>query len=280
MSQKGYPNLLELTEYPFPVYVSAGREQRAQGIARRCKRGYHFLSTTLKFEAELCVLVLAPEHWQDYPGSPMYGVPQTIDVRTLVVAGQNSELWKMIVPPLEHLSPSAAQAMRTTYGQSDGSIDLGPYMDLLPVHEIGHLFVDQAANKFDFTLPCRWLVELFCNLCLHAYIVTEEPEQLPNLETFPQTIVASGFAHLPHQTLDDFEELYTGMEPPNFIWYLSQLHTAAKRVYDAGGVNSLQSLYKIIVQSKEKVSDEQLALRLRVEVHPEVERVLTTWPIF
>jgi hypothetical protein len=41
-------------------------------------------------------------------------------------------------------------------------------MDLLAVHEVGHLFVDQAANQFDFHLPRRWLVELFCNLGLHA----------------------------------------------------------------------------------------------------------------
>jgi hypothetical protein len=278
LSQERYPYLSKLSEFPFPVYLSAGTEHRARAIARRCERAYHFLSTTLRFEAEVCILVLAPEHWEDCTGSPMYGVPQTTDRRTLVVAGQNSELWRMIVPPMESLQPPAAQSLRAIYGQSDGSIDIAPYMDLLPVHEIGHLFLDQATCLFDFHLPRRWLVELFCNLGLHAYVAAEEPMQMPNLETFPQTIIAGDSAHLLHQTLDDFERLYADMRPQNFVWYLSQLHIAAKRVYHAGGLESLQSLYQAIAQSQDKLSDEQLALHLRAEVHPEVERVMITWP--
>jgi len=278
LSQKQYANLSELPGYSFPVYISAGMEQRAQGIAERCHRAYRFLGTTLNFEVELSLLILAPQHWQAYTGSPMYGVPQTTDARTIVVAGQNSPLWNMIIPPPERLPAPAAQAMAASYGLPDGSIDLAPYMDLLPVHEMGHLFVDQAAGQFDFHRPRRWLVELFCNLCLHAYVAAEEPEQLPKLETLPQAIIAAGFAHLSHRSLDDFERLYAGMEPPNFVWYLSQLHVAARRVYDTGGVESLQRLYQTIVQSKTQISDEQLAVRLRTEVQPEVEQVLTGWP--
>jgi hypothetical protein len=278
MSQKLYPNLFELSGFPVAIYLSAGTEQRAQEIAGRCQRAYQFLGKTLNFEAEICILVLAPEHWQDYTGSPMYGVPQTIDQRTLVVAGQNSELWQMIVPPLEELSPAVAQALRVVYGQPDGSIDLVSYMNLLAVHEMGHLYLDQATGKFDFSFPHRWLVELFCNLCLHAYIAAEESQQLPSLETFPNTIVAGGLAHLSYQALDDFERLYADMEPQNFIWYLSQLHLAAQRIYNAGGVETLPRLWKMLVQSSEKSLDKQLALRLRTEVHPEVERVLTKWP--
>jgi hypothetical protein len=208
----------------------------------------------------------------------MYGVPQTIDQRTLVVAGQNSELWKMIVPPLEGLAPAVVQALRMVYGQPDGSIDLASYMGLLAVHEVGHLYLDQATGQFDFNFPRRWLVELFCQLCLHTYMAVEEPKHLPSLETFPKTIVAGGVAHLSYQELDDFERLYAGMEPQNFVWYLSQLHLAAQRIFDAGGIETLQRLWKTLVQLREKLADQQLALCLRTEVHPEVERVLTKWP--
>lgn len=278
MSQKLYPNLVKLSGSPVAVYFSPNTEQRAREFADRCQKAYGFLGPIINFEAEICALVLAPEHWQDYTGSPMYGIPQTIDQQTLVVAGQNSDLWKMITPPLEDLSPAMAQAMRVAYGQPDWSIDLAAYMNLLAVHEMGHLYLDQAAGTFDFNLPHRWLVELFCQLCLHAYAAIEEPEQLPSLETFPKTIVAAGVAHLSYQTLDDFERLYADMEPPNFVWYLCQLHLAARRIYDAAGLEALQRLWKMLVQSNEKLPNEQLALRLRTEVHPTVEHVLTRWP--
>ena len=72
--------------------------------------------------------------------------------------------------------------------------------------------------------------------------------------------------------------LYAGMEPPNFVWYLSRLHTAAQRIYDSGGVEVLQRLHTMIVRSTEQHSDAHLAEQLKTAVHPEVERVLVTWP--
>jgi hypothetical protein len=278
MSQNPYPKLSELAGFPFPLYLSPGTEQRAREIAHRCQKAHQLLGATFDFAAQICVLVLAPEHWQDYAGFPLYGVPQTTDAHTLVVAGQDSDLWPMIVPPVELLAPPAAQAMHTVYGRPDGSMNIGPYMNLLAVHEIGHLYLDQAAGQFDFNFPRRWLVELFCNLCLHAYVAAAEPEQLPALETFPQTIIDGGFAHLSHYTLNDFEQLYAGMEPQNFVWYLCQLHTAAQRIYNAGGAETLPRLWQMLLQSNERIPDEQLALRLRAEVHPVAERVLIEWP--
>lgn len=277
MSQTDYHDLVELSDYSFPVRVSEGVEPRAHQLAARCQRAYAFLSATLESKPKAQLLILAPKDWQKYTGSSMFGVPQTIDEQTVVVAGQNAELWKMIVPPLDMLPPSHSQAIQATYGQADGSIDLAGYMDLLPVHEVGHLFIDQTAKQFDFHLPRRWLVELFCNLALHAYTATEEPEQLSNLAAFPQMIVALGKGHLKYRSLQDFEQLYAGMEPSNFIWYLSRLHIAAQRIYDAAGTEALRRLFRAIVQSQESLSDEQLVSYLQANVHSAVADVLTTW---
>lgn len=278
MTQDKYFALNELTGYSFPVYASPGTDARAHVIAARCARAYGFLSAFLKPRAEIRLLVLAPEDWERFTGSPMFGVPQTVDTQTVVVAGQDSELWKMIVPPLEYLPPDKARSLPNVYGQADGSISVASYMDLLPVHEIGHLFIDQAANSFDFHWPRRWLIELFCNLCLHAYVAKEEPYEMERLTTFPEAVIALGYGHLEHTNLDDFEQLYAGMEPPNFVWYLSQLHMASHQIYDAGGIESLQAMFKTIVQSKENISDAQLAVQLRENVHPNAAKVLTTWP--
>lgn len=277
MSRTNYSNLVEVGDYLFPVHVSKGTENRAHQLAARCQKAYAFFSSALECKPNVRLLVLAPEHWQEYTGSPMFGVPQTVDERTVVVAGQNAELWKMVVPPLDMLPPSHAQAIRNTYGQADGSVDVAGYMDLLPVHEVGHLFIDQTAREFDFHLPRRWLVELFCNLALHAYTAVEEPNQLSTLTVFPQTIVALGSDHLAHRSLDDFEQLYAGMEPPNFVWYLSKLHVAAHRIYDSAGMEALRRLFKAIVQASESLADEHLAAHLQVNVHPTVADVLVSW---
>lgn len=277
MSRTNYSNLVELEGYSFLVYVSQGTQRRAHQLATRCQKAYSFFSNALESKPKVRLLVLTPEHWQEYTGSPMFGVPQTVDEQTVVVAGQNAELWKMIVPPLDMLPPSHAQAIRNTYGHADGSVDVAGYMDLLPVHEVGHLFIDQTAGQFDFHLPRRWLVELFCNLALHAFTAVEEPNQLSTLTIFPQTIVALGSDQLEHRSLYDFEQLYAGMEPPNFVWYLSRLHVAAQHIYDNAGIEAFRRLFKTIVQSSECLADEQLATHLQANVHPAVAEVLVSW---
>jgi hypothetical protein len=200
-------------------------------------------------------------------------MPHYTDERTLAVAGQDNRFWQSMTPPAEALPPQAAQAMQAAYGQPDGSINLSPFFDLLAVHELGHLFQLQAQCQF----PRLWLTELFCNICLHAYVVAVEAERLPALETFPQMVANLGVAELRYRNLDDFERLYTDVGAQNYGWYQCRFHVAAKHIYEAGGVEALQRLWKAFLQADEKPSDEQLAARLREDVHPEVERVLTAW---
>lgn len=277
MSNNNYSQIVEFNEYSFPVYVSKGSEMRAHQLARRCQQAYRFFADMLEFQPTLRLLILAPEHWEYYTGSPMFGIPQTIDKQTVAVAGQNAELWKMIVPPLDLLPPSQAQALQSAYGQAGGSVDVAGFMDLLAVHEVGHVFIDQKTGQFDFHIPRRWLIELFCNLGLHAFVATHDQDQILKLEVYPQVIVNIGNNHLNHRTLDDFEQLYAGMEPPNFAWYQCKLHVAAKKVYDAAGSEAICRLFKAIVESKAGLSDEQLAKHLRADVHPEVADVLVLW---
>lgn len=275
MSLNQYPNLIEISDSQFPVYASAGTERQAQSIAVRCRNAREFLGSALEFEPQMNVLVLAPENWDEYANFPVYGMPHYTDERTLAVAGQDNGFWQSMTPPVEALPPEAARAMKAAYGQPDGSINLSPFFDLLTVHELGHLFQFQAKCQF----PRLWLAELFCNVCLHAYTVAVEPEQLPALETFPQMVANLEVAELRYRSLEDFERLYIDVGAQNYGWYQCRFHVAAKRIYEAGGIEALQRLWKAFLQSDEKLSDEQLAARLREDAHPEIERVLTAWSV-
>lgn len=278
MPQEQYANLIELAEYSFPVYASPGTETRAHAIAARAEQAYRFFQGVLNQHTKVQALILSPEDWGRFASHPMFGMPHYVDMHTLIVAGQEAEMWKMIVPPMEYLPPNVASALYKAYGQADSSVSIAPFMDLLALHEMVHLFINQAADAGDFHLPRRWLTELCCNLGLHAYVVNEEPAEMDHLTVFPQAIVALGNRHLSHTRLKDFEQLYAGMEPSNFAWYQSQLHVAAHHIYDAGGIPSLQAMFSYMVQSKENISDDQLEVKLQESVHPTVARVLSTWP--
>jgi hypothetical protein len=275
MDHDRYPSMHALYGFAFPVYASAGMEQRAHHIAGRCERAHRFLADTLRARADLTVLVLAPEDWRAYTTPPrIYGMPHYPDAWTLAVAGENNEFWRSQVPPLDVLPLPVADTIRFAYGQPDGSLDLSPFFDLLAVHELSHLFHEQSA----WQPPRLWLMELFCNLCLHAYTAVQEPDQLTALETLPDMIVSLGHAHHRHHTLEDFERLYTGVGPDNYGWYQCRLHVAARLIYDAGGIAILQRLWSAFSLANGTLSDQELAAQLRADVSPEVERVWTTWP--
>jgi hypothetical protein len=274
-SRERYPGLVEPAGTSFPVFASSGTEDRARAIASRCDRAHRFFRNTFEQPAEVVILVLAPEHWEKFADYPDYGMPHCTDARTLVVAGQENEMWKAIVPPLEVFPPDGAEALRRVYGQPDGAVSVGAFMDLLALHEMMHLFIDQTSGTSDFHVPRRWVIELLCNLGLHAYVVNEEPGAQEELTAFPQAIVSLGHDHLAHTSLADFERVYAGMEPPNFAWYQCQLHVAAHRVCDAGGIEALRAMFRTVVGFDGDVSDEQLDVVLREDVHPSVEGVLT-----
>jgi len=125
--------------------------------------------------------------------------------------------------------------------------------------------------------PRRWLMELFCNICLHAYVVAREPEKVLALEAFPSVIAGGDVSQLRYRSLADFERLYTDVGPQNYGWYQCRFHVAAKDIYNAGGVEALQRLWRVFLQSNATGSDEELAVQLRDDVHPAVARVLTEW---
>ena len=276
--QNKYSNLIALKGYSFPVFASPGTETRAQEIAGRCDRAYHFFQDTLHRNAEIIVLVLAAEHWEQYAIFPVFGMPHCVDKHTLVIAGHENEMWKAIVPPLDSLQSDVAQNIRKSYGQADGSVSVATFMDLLSIHEMIHLFIDQTTGTEDFHMPRRWLVELLCNLGLHAYVVNKEPSEIAHLTVYPQTISSLGYHQLAYTSLADFESVYTGMEMSNFAWYQCQLHVAAQQIYDTAGIEALQALFKTIVRCRENMPDEELAVLLQKEVHPSVEHVYAMWP--
>jgi hypothetical protein len=112
---------------------------------------------------------------------------------------------------------------------------------------------------------------------LHAYIAENEPEKLPVLEAFPETVIAAGTFGFEFTTLADFEKRYSNMEPRNFAWYQGKLHVAAKRIYDDGGERALIKLWQGLRENKETMTDAQLVDFLKTKVSQEAARVQTDW---
>jgi hypothetical protein len=270
---QAYPGLDEITGFSIQAYYSPGNEERARIIAERCEKAINYVNRLVGFRPKVSLFVLNPEHWKNYATFPVYGMPHYSNNERLIIASQDNDLWKSFVPALDRVPKEMADRIKRAYTVDDGTLNMMAFFDLLALHELGHAFHEQAG----LTMPRLWIQELFSNLMLHTYIAENEPEKLPVLEVFPETVVAAGTLGFEFTTLADFEKRYSNMEPRNFAWYQCKLHVAAKRIYDDGGERALIKLWQGLRENKEKMTDAQLADFLKTKVSQEAARVQTDW---
>jgi hypothetical protein len=269
MSNTDLPSDLKFIDgFPFPVYASVGFEQQATLAAERCARAYEFMRNLFSVEPHFHMHILAKRDWASHTHEPTYGMPHAT-LQRLTMACEPSDFWSGFVEIIRASSQESYHELQAIYGQERGQVNLSLFFNLLVVHELAHIFQHQGQCY----LPRLWLGEFFANLCLHAYIAAIEPEQLPILETAPPLLAKVDASALKHHTLEDFEMLYSNMDPQNYGWYQAHFHIAAKQIYDTAGVDVLKALWQTFV-----ISDDLLADKLRQQIHPTVANIMTMWP--
>lgn len=268
------PGALEtVTGTPIPTVASPGRAEVAARVARRVAAAATYLRPRLGVEVDLRLRVLDEPEWEEHATFPVYGMPHFADERTLVVAAGDADFWHAVAPPAHLLAAEERSRLHEVYGTDGGRPRLAGFFDLLAVHELAHIFHLQGRRQF----PRLWLQELFANVCLHAYVASEEPMALPQLETFPSIVASAATDRQQHHSLADFERLYVGVGPENYGWYQCRLHLLAGRLWGAAGENVLARYWELLPAVPPGASDRDLAPQLSA-VHPKLARAVADWP--
>ena len=172
---------------PFPVLCSAGAEGRAEKVSALLERAHRYLRGVLGFDPVLRLLVLSPDDWAEHAAFPLYGMPHYTERDTIIVSAGPADFWQGVVRMLDGVLTQDQRAeVETVYGMADGKPDMSAYADLIAVHELGHLFHEQVP----FAFPRLWLMELFANLCVHAYLAEKEPERVPLWTVLPERMMS------------------------------------------------------------------------------------------
>lgn len=270
-------DLEQLEGYSQTYYYSSGFKERAENIARFMENAAVYFKNELAFTPKTTLYILAPQHWDQYAAFPVYGMPHNIDYYRLTIASEDNPFWKSFLPPLENLPNVLVGRINNAYRRTDGNYSMQPFFDLLALHEMGHSYHEQAGLK----MHRKWLSELFVNIMLHTYVAEMQPELLPALETFPEMVIGAGSSEYRYTSLADFEKNYDdagkGMTAKNYGWYQSNLHHAAKQIYNAGGKTVIKKLWDALKKHQQTMTDEELIAMLKNEVHPSVADVYLKW---
>ena len=245
-----------LVEVPggLPTFASAGLEARAALIGRIAADSHAYLSDLLGFSPETQVLVLSEADWPSRSGSPLYGLPNASN-GTLVVAGTEAPFWDEVIETVAE--PDRPELIRV-YGDGSRTIRLGPFFDLVAVHEVAHVFHEGSQH-----FPRLWLGELFANLCEHTWVAERSPESLPIQMTLPLLAGKAAPETFAYRTRDDFERLYSDVGGPNYAWFQFRLQLEAAALYDRAGPSALVRLFEAF-----RLDDAALARRLDEAVDP------------
>ena len=177
--------LAALSGFPFGVYTSESTRRRAGPLAEKCARAYSYLGELLGAAPEFALVVLDRSDWSERASDPFYGMPY-YDAGNIFVAGEASDLSARLEEVASAAPASAAEILNEVYGTAADR--LAPFAEMLVVHELAHAFHDSVPSGF----PRAWLMELFADAALYAYVAFEEPDRLPLLETLVQVTLDYG----------------------------------------------------------------------------------------
>ncbi len=271
-----HSTLERLEACPFPVEYSPSARAQAGRIAQRLVRAHSYLRDVLDFDPNVCLRVLAPSDWATCAGFPLYGMPHVSGNTTIVMGTDPAPFWQEIVDLIDAFSsPAQRVAAEAVYGTAGGRIDMSGFADLIAVHELGHLFHQQAP----FGFPRSWLMELFANYCVHAYVAAVEPDCMSLWTNLPSRIMAVPVDRVRFRTLEQFERMDVGASAANYVWYEFRLLMALTKIHDATGVAGLQRLYRECRSlGGRPLDDRSLVEFLRVQVDPSAALVIEEWP--
>ena len=260
-----HEGLVSLPGFPFEVRTSASAREQAGRLADRCVRAYSYLGEMLAFRPRCALVVLNRADWSERASNPVYGMPY-YSAGNLFLAGEPSDLIARLEEVASSAPPGAGQVLDQVYGT--GADRLVPFADMLVVHELAHAFHDGVP----FVFPRSWLMELFANMALYAFVVANEPDRSLYLETLPRVALENRLLKPVARDLRYFEAFYPYIEPLTYVWYQFRLTMMAKGLIDAAGPNVLRRLWDAFA-----LSDEQLASVLGGRVHPAAAQWLASW---
>jgi hypothetical protein len=260
-----HDGLVPLHGFPFEVHTSVTTLERAGRLADRCERAYSYLGELLGFRPRCALVVLSRADWAERASNPAYVMPY-YDAGNLFLTGEPSDLDAWLEEIAAAAPAPAARELAQVYGTGPGR--LAPFADMLVVHELAHAFHDGLPFQF----PRCWLMELFADMALYAFVAAEEPARRPYLETLPRVALEHGLLKPVMRDLRSFEAFYPYIEPLSYVWYQFRFTMMAKDLIDAQGTDTLRRLWDAFA-----LSDTQLADTLGNQVHPVAGQWLAAW---
>lgn len=258
-----------VTGTPLPVVASPGTEDRARVLAGQVEDGRRWVASRLGVDVELVLRVVSEADWDDVAEVPVR-LPHAGD-RRMTVGAEQADFFSAVARDwMPHVGASTRDQLVAACGPD---LDLGPFVDAITAHEMGHLVHQQ--DEVDF--PRFWLDEYFANVVMAGYVAEVAPHLQPMVEAFAAAATEVPATRFPVHALADMEEsLEVGEEA--YVWYEMVQIWFALALWDQAGPSVAR---RMLDQFRDvpAASNDQAVLDQLDSIHPSASDVVTKWPI-
>lgn len=262
--------MVELTGAPVPARVSEGAQAQATQIAAMVARARDWATSILGMTPTFHLDVAAPDDWAEVaPPELAYGLPHTSDDGTRLVVGAEpaSFFGATVRDYLPHTDQATRQQLDAAYGHD---LELGPFVDAIIVHELGHLYHQQVPFEF----PRLWLMELFANLVMIGYVHDLEPGMLPGVQAYAHAAVQAASALYPGHRLEAMTAP-PDVSPETYVWYQMVLIAGACDMWRQAGPDGLRAVHTRFRNVELDLATIRSCLH---DISPSAARVIDDWP--
>ncbi|MEP7280722.1 MAG: hypothetical protein ABI696_01985, partial [Rubrivivax sp.] len=169
--------------------------------------------------------------WQPYGIPGVAGQPAVV----FMPAGDDGLAAEDALALVDRWQPSTRAALAAD--GIDPATAARRYVDLVGLHELGHVFVGEIGLR-----PVRhWLNEWLASFVGYAFLREHMPAQARVWDTVLQGYVDAIPAPR-HRSLADFDRLYFGVGARNYIWYQAQFQQRVREVHARDGIGFVDAL--------------------------------------
>jgi len=129
------------------------------------------------------------------------------------------------------------------------------FMDLLGVHEIGHIY----SEAYETWPTEKWLSEFIATYLAYAFFRESRPKLAQLWDTMMDSMVKMNEHSF--TTLADFEELYVRVGGSNYGWYQAKFSQRVREVYEKSGILFMHTLKKSLAENSEAEEGDPFRLK-------------------
>jgi hypothetical protein len=134
--------------------------------------------------------------------------------------------------------------------------------DLIGFHEIGH----QYSDVYGIHATNQWLREFLASYFAYAFLSEQYPKVARLYVALHETLLAA--IKPKHTSLEDLNNLSSGVGAENYGWYQAQLLRMVKRVYEKRGLSFVTEMRKAFPMSEKESVGMEAGLQRLEKIYP------------